>query len=267
MSQRTTAEHPMDDRAGELGVGLTGEPGGTARTAGRFRVRDVEDTLKLYAALALLLEAGLGTLVVLAPTETVQLIAVVGMLAVFALMVVIAGRNWEPSGRGDGDPGLQPLSRIADPLWGDEHTPLEPAQVTTLQGRWRCEWTARTASGDLKPYVDDTVTIREVNPETGELEATGSETYEKNPEGYKVRGRVSKQGLAHLYYRYPTALHQEKVGMAILRIDFINEVAEGWWLGGGRGLGRPDTGGLVRWTKADRFEGDWVDRAYEHDDA
>ncbi|MEN8259163.1 MAG: hypothetical protein ABFS02_01020 [Pseudomonadota bacterium] len=223
-------------------------------------VADVKDTLKLYAALALVLQVGLGSLVVAKPNPTVQLIAVLGMIVVFALMVLIAGRNWE-SVRGN----VAELEHSLTPLWGEEHLPLDSAHVIAIEGVWWCQWLARTSSGKSKPYIDDTITVSSVDPATGEVSATASGVYEKDPTGYKLSGRLSKQGLVHLYYKFPPP-HEEKVGMVILRFDFLNELGKGWWLGGGRGHGAPDVGGLVTWTKANAFSGEWVDRVYEWKD-
>ncbi len=223
-------------------------------------VADVKDTLKLYAALALVLEAGLAALVLLLPNQTVQVIAVVGMIGVFALMVWIAGRNWE-SVRGN----VAELQESLSPIWGNEHLPLDSVHVEACKGVWRCQWSARTSFGNTKPYIDDTITIREVDPVTGEISGTSSSVYEKNPTGYKLSGRISKHGFSHLYYKMPPP-HEEKVGMIILRFDFQTDSGKGWWLGGGRGHGIPDAGGLVIWTKSNAFKGDWVDRLYEWKD-
>jgi hypothetical protein len=223
-------------------------------------VADVKDTLKLYAALALLLEVGLGTLVVVAPNPTVQLVAVSGMIGVFALMVWIAGRNWE-SVRGN----VAELQESLSPLWGEEHLPLDTAHLTACQGVWRCQWSARTSSGISKQYIDDTITVNSVDPATGEIRATGSAVYEKAEIGYKLRGRLSKQGLAHLYYKFPPP-HEQKVGMIILRFSFLSDSANGWWMGGGRGRGKPDVGGLVTWTRSNAYKGEWSDHIYEWED-
>jgi hypothetical protein len=224
-----------------------------------FDIDQVDGTLKLYAALGLLLEAGLGTLVLLAPTAEVQQIAGIGMVAVFALMVVFAGMRWESTTRGTAvERQFRSAATGDDPLWGE----LDDAHVDAWVGVWRCEWSARTRSGDVVPYIDDTVTVSKVDPDTGDLTGRATGVYDKNFDGYALAGRVSTQWLAHLYYHFPPP-HDEKVGMVILRIDPQADVAEGWWLGGGRGKGAPNVEGPVTWTKAEAFEGEWVDHAYE----
>lgn len=218
-----------------------------------FDIADINDPLKLYAALALVLEVGLGAIVVAAPSQTVQIIAVFGMIAVVALMVIVAGRQ-----------SVHPMSTGSavdpKPPWNLNDEPLDSAEITACEGVWRCNWTVRTPSGEFKDYVDDTITIRNVDHSTGNLEGTGTTVYEGS-HGYSIRGCLSDTGFAYMYYT-GTHLHKEKAGFIILQFYFQQGEAQGWWLGGGRGARHPPVGGYTVWTKDEKVEDEWVDKAY-----
>lgn len=216
----------------------------------RSLVTTMEGTPRFYIALFLVLESGLGALVITTPTAQVQQIAGLGMVTVAILMVIITARNYEFGQRPEADPDS------INPLWGPGSLPLDAEHVSIFKGDWHCEWEARARTGDLEPYVDDTVKVTKVDQETSEFEAIATSSYE-GADTYEVKGRVSKNGVAHLYYRFP-APHDDKVGMAILEISFVSKRAEGWWMGGGRGDDR-NVGGLTTWIKAEVDDRDWVE--------
>lgn len=219
-------------------------------------VTALDGTPRFYIALFIVLEAGLGAAVVAIPTPMIQGIALSGMIAVAVLMVAVTARNYEQGGAPEVDVDPDEVN----PLWGPGSLPLDDEHVSILKGEWHCEWEARTSTGELEPYVDDTITIIDVDRDRGEFEAVATSTYDE-ASFYEVNGRVSKSGVAHLYYKFP-APHDRKVGMAILEVSFVNRRAEGWWMGGGRGDDRM-VGGLTTWTKADVDEREWEDRVYE----
>jgi hypothetical protein len=143
-----------------------------------------------------------------------------------------------------------------EPLLGADHLPLEYEQKhILLNGTWRCKWTARDRNGDLKDYSFETITIHDVDMSTGIIEGTGTNVYDGGA-GYKIYGRLSRRGYAHFYYTSP-GRHAEKSGMVILKFDFQQEEAEGWWLGGLRGEGTPISG-RVTWTE-DANVDEWAD--------
>lgn len=215
----------------------------------------ISGTLMLYGLFGLIVEAGL-TVVVLQTEGSTRMVTLIGMLVILVLMVCFAGLNWE-SLRGGATVGGDALQ----PLWGRDHLPLAPVHVDIFEGTWRCQWWHRNEKGEIQPYVDDTIHVRSIDPQTGSLEARGEPVYERI-EKYKIRGRVSKLGFAHLYYSTPPP--QEKLaGLVILKIDFRKDVAKGWWLGRDR-EDTYDIGGPVTWTKVGKWRGEWRNRRYEY---
>ena len=226
-----------------------------ALTNKSIKISDIKDTLKFYAALAIIFGGVFGVTYQMTSDLEIKKILVVGLIVIYVLMVLIAGRNWQ-SGKG------REIEQVLTPLWGKEHLPLDPIHVQACIGVWLCKWSARTSSGLSKAYIDDSVTVESIDIASGEVHASARGVYDKNPTGYKLSGRLSKQGFAQLYYKFPPP-HEEKVGMVILRFDYQTEQAIGWWLGGGRGHGTPDTGGVVTWIKADKYDGKWTEQVYE----
>lgn len=187
------------------------------------------------------------------------------MIVVVVLMVIVAGRQLVHSTSiGSSDPSIESSVVDLSPPWNLNDEPLDPAEVAACEGTWRCHWTLRTPSGEFKDYVDDTITIHDIDPETGSLEGFGTAVYENSP-GYSIRGCLSDTGFAYMYYT-TTGLHKEKAGFIILQFYFQQSEAEGWWLGGGRGSRQPPIGGYSTWIKDDKFEGEWINQAYEIED-
>lgn len=210
----------------------------------QFHLTDIETPIQLYYVLALALGAGLSALVVVSPSLSVQLLAIGGMIVVF-VVIVAATRETNPE--------------VEEVFWGD----LEPGQVKDYLTDWHCRWCARTDDGGLVNYLDDTVEVTNVDAASGEMEAEATIVYEDKPgQKYKLTGRVSKKGLAHLYYSSPHP-YQEKKGMVILQFDFQKDTASGWWLGEGRtNETKKSVGGEVTWWRADRYHEEWEDKPY-----
>jgi hypothetical protein len=213
-------------------------------------VRTIDTPLKLLAFVVVVF-AVVGSVILPSSGVLVRLTTIVSLGLIVVISLVVVYRKWDMT------------TTQVDPILGPEHLPLHPMDVRTLRtGRWRCEWTARNVHGDLKPYADDTITIIDVDRTTGVVRGYGTPVY-GNADGYQVNGRVSKRGYAHLYYKsgWP---HSEKVGMVILKFDFQQGKAEGWWLGGLRETGFLISGG-VTWTKDTVYEGEWEDQFHPFD--
>ncbi len=222
-------------------------------------VTNQQDTLKLYAALALLLELLLGTLALSIDNANIKLVSIWGMIGIFVFMAWITGVHWQAVRN-----NLASLEQSLSPLVSKPHLPLVDAHASALKGVWRSRWFATADFGQSKPYLDDTITVTSVDLATGEIKAMGTGSYKKNSPGYRLSGRVSAQGLAHLHYQFP-APRQEKVGMVILKFDFLRDEATGYWLGSGRKIGAPDIGGEVKWSKSSSH-GHWLDQIYDWQD-
>ena len=108
-------------------------------------IREVDTPLKL---LALIVVAFTITIAVVFSTgaELVQLLSIGALVLVVlaSIAVVFLRANWSPN--------------PTEPLLGADHLPLEFEQKHILQnGTWRCRWTARDVTGDLKDYARDTI--------------------------------------------------------------------------------------------------------------
>ena len=235
------------------------EPGTSEKRASILR--SISGTLKLYGLITLIVEAGLLAVVLRTDSYT-RMVALIGMIVILLLVVCFAGLNWESlRGNASGSAGDATGRREElAPLWGQYHLPLAPVHVNVCEGTWRCQWWRRNEKGEIQPYVDDTIHVKSVAPQTGNLEGRGEPVY-KRIEAYKIRGRVSKHGFAHLYYSTPPP--QEKLaGLVILKFDFREDVAKGWWLGRDPKDTR-EIGGPVTWTKAGKWKGEWQNRHHE----
>lgn len=211
-------------------------------------------TLGLYIALALVAEAGLGVLATSSNHLSLKITAAIGMVLVLVLMVYFSGTNWEQvkthTVRG-------PM--LGDPFAGLDHLPLEVGHKDSIKGEWYGEWKCRAKDGSITPYTDDTIHVREIDLETGHMEAWSQSVY-STAVVYTIRGRISRKGFGLLYYTTP-APNERLAGIVILRFDYLSETAKGWWLGAGRSHGS-DVGGPVKWTKSTRWRGDWADKKY-----
>jgi len=213
-------------------------------------IKTIDTPLKLLAFVVVVF-AVVGGVVLPTSSVLVQLTTIVSLGLIVVISLVVVYSKWDLA------------TTQVDPILGPEHLPLHPMDVRTLRtGQWYCEWTARNVHDDLKPYADDTVTIIDVDRTTGVVRGYGTPVYE-NADGYQVNGRVSKKGYAHLYYKsgWP---HAEKMGMIILKFDFQQGTAQGWWLGGLRETGFLISGG-VTWTKDAVYEGEWENRYHSFD--
>jgi len=125
-------------------------------------------------------------------------------------------------------------------IWSRHDLPLEENERNSWLGKWNCRWTYRALDNQLKPYVDDIIDIKEIDPENGELSAIGHSSYLEGAE-YFFRGRVSNKRVAHLFYTSPSETAGLS-GMVILSRSPIGKIT-GWWIGAGREGG--DIGGGV----------------------
>jgi hypothetical protein len=213
-------------------------------------IKTIDTPLKLLAFVVVVF-AVVGGVILPGSGVLVQLTTIISLGLIVVISLIVVYSKWEV------------VTTQVDPILGPEHLPLHPMDIQTLRtGKWRCEWTARNVNGDLKPYADDTISIIDVDRTTGVVRGYGTPVYE-NVDGYRVNGRVSKKGYAHLYYQSEWP-HAEKMGMVILKFDFQKETAEGWWLGGLRETGFLINGG-VTWTKDAVYEGEWTDTYHPFD--
>lgn len=201
-------------------------------------MKSATSTLALYALIVVVAEAGLGVAAFqLKDSPLPQVIIIIGMILILVLVVALAG--WRYTSPREALP-----SEISS-LWTEDDLPITKEYAQSLIERWNCQWTYRTPTGELAPYVDDTIVIEDVEDKTGKISGRGLSAYGPDA-NYKVFGRVSKRGLMHLFYSTPPP-KMGLSGMVILRIMPIGDL-KGWWLGTGREGG--DVGGFISWKRA-----------------
>jgi hypothetical protein len=199
-------------------------------------VDKINSTLGLYALVALIIEAGLITAVVMtAGTDRTLLIS--GLLFVLLTVVVVAGVKYQRSTE-------QSHIVSIDPLWDEEHIPVTTDQRDLWIGEWRFRWTYKDKDKNLRPYIDDVILITEIDCRTGFLEGKGRTAYE-GPD-YLVKGRISRKGVAHILWISPPP----RFGMAgMVILSYGSEgILSGWWLGTSRDF--REIGGHVTWERS-----------------
>ena len=142
-------------------------------------------------------------------------------------------------------------------IWSENDLPLRQQNADAWLGKWNCHWTYTTKDNELKPYVDDIIEIRQIDPKSGELSGVGFSSYVAGAE-YTLKGRVSNKHVAHIFYTSP-AETAGLSGMVILSRPPIGRIT-GWWLGAGRKGG--DIGGSVTMQRHEEDE-DFIMQNYE----
>jgi hypothetical protein len=209
-------------------------------------MREADNTLRLYALIAVIVELGLaGAVAMTEGTDRTLLIA--GMLLVLLTVVVMAGLKFvKPQGGAAftdaGMPGA------IGSLGGQ---PVSDEDARCWEGPWNCRWAYRTDSGELRPYVDDRIRIDSVDRRDGSVKGTGISVYEKDFQ-YQISGRVNAEdNFAQLIYSTPPP-RVRLAGLFIVRLTTSGDLS-GWWLGTDREGG--DIGGAVTCTKPERDHG------------
>ncbi|MEN8238258.1 MAG: bZIP transcription factor [Actinomycetota bacterium] len=237
---------------------------GDTRDGRKKLIQRIDTPLRFMALVVVVAEAGLLAVVgTSSGTERVVMFVTMGVILALAIAAVVfrethkekieLRRDVANQARGDvsdlqrqvaeleseRDTLKQQLESLPEkvaakfPLGSSEHVPLDPPSVADQWKRtWRSSWTYfdRVAQ-ELKPYVDDTVKIEEIDVETGLLTGTALSPYFGGTT-YSLQGRVSRQGFALLIYSFDE--NPGMVGAVIARMHPDSQQVNGWWLGFGK---------------------------------
>lgn len=221
-------------------------------------VQSVTSHIKLYALISLILEGILIAVAIKAEGQE-RIIIIIGCLVILTAVVVISGiKIKQDQGQGHHSSESGPVSSI-DPLWNEDHLPVDSTHGDLWIGEWNCSWFYKNKKNQLAPYVDDTIKITSLDKKTGLIEGKGTSCY--GPQEYIVKGRVSKKGIAHIFWLSPPPRFG-MTGMAILSFKSDGSI-NGWWLG----ISRKSTeiGGNVVWARPNKNKDHKV-LAYEASD-